>query len=98
MRDMELEDSELKPFLDASQLEKWWQGILDLATSDHKEDVAEETEEGGRVQDAEQRYYEIEEEIEVKERKNAKALLKSPHFRPKARINGSAHLGKSRSQ
>lgn len=93
MNDMQVEDGLLKPYIQASRLDKWYQGTLDLARQDYEEEIAEETNAGMRIKQAEKQLARIEEAVAEKEREGASKRLHSKNkFKPKARLNGSTNF------
>lgn len=90
MKDMQVEDDYLKPFIQACRLDKWYQGALDLARQDYEEEVAEETSNGTKMKQAEEQLAKREQEIAEKEKSKADHLLHSKlKYKPKAILNGS---------
>lgn len=90
---MQSEDNELKPYIQKARLERWFQAALDLAKQDHADEIAVETEDGQRVQQAEEQLRELELGILDKERVKAKQLLHSEvRYKPKAKLNGSTNF------
>lgn len=49
-RDLQDEDNALKPLIEKYRLEKWFQGVLDLAKEDYAECLAVETETGPNME------------------------------------------------
>lgn len=95
LRDMEAEDSSLKPMIEKCRLEKWYESALEQAKRDFEEDLAEETDDGKNMIFAAERLEGIERDI--KERGNANAygkLHEKQEGRPKKRKNSS--VGKFR--
>jgi nuclear pore complex protein Nup133 len=78
MKDMQVEDDRLKPFVQKSRLEKWYQGALDLAKQDFAMEVDEETNDAKRLARAASRLREIEARIVEGERSAAEGLLHRP--------------------
>jgi nuclear pore complex protein Nup133 len=90
MKDMQIEDETLKPYIERCRLDKWFQGALDLAKQDFTEDVEGQTDDGDKMLSAAQRLREIEQEIAEKERRTAESLLHSkPRYKPKQRLDSS---------
>lgn len=93
MNDMQVEDDLLKPFIQTSRLNKWYQGTLDLARQDYEEEMAEETSAGMRTKQAEEQLAQIEQAVAEKEREGAsKRLHSKSKFKPMARLNGSTNF------
>lgn len=91
MKDMQVEDDRLKPYVQKCRLEKWYQGALDLARQDFAAEVDEETDDGRRMVSAAQRLQEIEKRIAEKERSKAESLLHRPTpAKAKSRVDGVA--------
>lgn len=89
MKDMNVEDDRLKPFIKKCRLEKWYQGALDLAKQDFTAEVDDQTDDWKRMAHAAERLREIEKGIVEKEKSKADSLLHriSP-AKPKARLDG----------
>jgi nuclear pore complex protein Nup133 len=93
MRDMQDEDDTLKPLIDKHRLEKWFQGVLDLAKHDYAEGLAAETEDGQNMQSVALELQNLEKAIEEQERGKAESLLKTKlRFKPKVKLNGSTNM------
>lgn len=73
---MQTEDNALKPYVEGSRLDQWYQTALDLAKEDFTAEVDEETDDGGRMRDAAQALEKIEKDITEKERISAEKALK----------------------
>ncbi|KAK0106968.1 hypothetical protein ONS95_003683 [Cadophora gregata] len=92
--DMQVEDDSLQ-LEDKNRLGDWYQTVLDKAKQDYETELAEETDDGKNMQQAQARLVLAEGEIREKELKRADALLHSKQrYRPKPKANG--HLGKFR--
>jgi nuclear pore complex protein Nup133 len=99
MKDMEVEDDALKPYIATCRLDKWYQGALDLARQDYEEEIAEETDDGRRMKQVEDQLAQVEGDIAEKERAKAETLLHSkPRYKPKAKLNGSTNFRASTKQ
>lgn len=95
MKDMQVEDDRLKPFIKKCRLEKWYQGALDLAKQDFAAEVDDQTDDGKRMARAAERLREIEKGIADKEKSKADSLLHRPSpVKPIARLEGGAPVGR----
>lgn len=91
MKDMQLEDDAFEHMIQTCRLDKWYESAQEHAKRDFEEQLAEETEGGKMMQDAESRLEELENEIKEKERQKAEDLLHSkPKYKSKGKMNGSA--------
>jgi nuclear pore complex protein Nup133 len=97
MKDMQVEDDRLSPYIQKCRLDKWYQGALDLAKLDYTEEVDDETEEGEKMLNAAQTLREIEKGIAERERGTAESLLRQkPRFTPQPRLEvGASRFGSS---
>jgi nuclear pore complex protein Nup133 len=96
VRDMQVEDENLKPFIETSRLEKWYHAALELARDDFKLELDEQTDDGEKMKQAEKTLAEIEEGIKENEKRKAEGLLHSkPRYKLKSKVSGS--LGNFRS-
>jgi nuclear pore complex protein Nup133 len=96
MKDMQVEDDRLKPYIQRCQLDKWVQGALDIARQDFAEEIEGQTDDGKRMQGAAQRLREIEDKIAEKERRTAESLLHSkPRYKPKQRLDSTGRFRSS---
>ena len=99
MADMSVEDDALEQYIETCRLDKWHQTALDLAKQDYDEEIAEKTDDGKRLNEAEKRLEEIEADIEKKEQVKASSLLHSKlRYKPKFRLNGSTNFRASMKQ
>jgi nuclear pore complex protein Nup133 len=76
LKDMQTEDNALKPYVEGSRLDQWYQSALDLAKEDFTREVDEETDDGGKMGDAAQDLEKIEKDITEKEKISAEKALK----------------------
>ncbi|TAQ90220.1 hypothetical protein B7494_g1492 [Chlorociboria aeruginascens] len=94
-RAMQSEDDALKPLIEASRLDKWYHTAFDLAKQGFKDEINDETGEGGKMRRVAEKLREIERGITESERRKAKNLLHSkPRYRP-VKSNGSPSHFKS---
>jgi len=94
MKDMQVEDNSLKPYIEKCRLDKWHQGTLDLATSDFRDEVAEETADGEQMRQAARKLSELEKGITKDEKSKAESLLQSkPRYKPKPKSKLDSHKG-----
>lgn len=92
MQDMIVEDDALKPLIDSSRLDQWYQTALAQAKDDYKAELHEETDTGGMMEEMAAKLDDLEEEIRERESKKVDNLLYlKPRHKPKARLNGSAN-------
>ena len=90
MRDMQVEDAALKPFIETCRLDKWFQSALELSKEDFKKELDEQTDDGEKMRQAEQMLAGIEARIKENELRKADSLLHSqPRHKPRAKINGN---------
>lgn len=90
--DMQVEDDRLQ-LEDKNRLKDWYQTVLDKAKQDYETELAEETDDGKNMQQAQARLALAEGDIRENELRRADALLHSKQrYRPKPKANG--HLGK----
>ncbi len=83
------EDDTLKHYIEKCRLEKWFEGVLDLAKQRVEEEVTEETQVGADMKHAALHLKELEDGIARKGREQALNLLHSkPRFKPRVRLNG----------
>jgi nuclear pore complex protein Nup133 len=88
MKDMQAEDEKLKPFIESSRLDKWYQTALVQAKQDYAEEINEENDDGRKMKEADEALDEVERGIKESERQKAENLLHSkPRHKPK--MNGS---------
>lgn len=91
MKDMQVEDDRLKPFIQRCRLEKWYQGALDLAKQDFTAATDDQTDDGKRMSRAAEKLREIERSIAETERSKAESELHQPSpVKAKSRIEGAA--------
>ncbi|PQE30489.1 hypothetical protein CJF32_00010252 [Rutstroemia sp. NJR-2017a WRK4] len=84
MGDMQSEDDALKPYINTCRLEKWHQGALDLARQDFRDEVEQETNEGGDMKMAAAALEDMEKSVADNERERAEGfLLSKPRTRAK---------------
>jgi nuclear pore complex protein Nup133 len=90
MNDMRIEDDALKQYIEACRLDKWYQGALDLAKADVKEETNAEAENGEKMRCIGKMLEAMEEKISQDQRKRVESLLHSkPRHDAKPRLNGS---------
>ena len=89
MKDMQVEDAILTPFIESSRLAKWYQTALTQARQDYAEEVNAENDAGRKMKEAEEALDQRERVIKESERKKADRLLHSTP-RHKAKTNGNA--------
>jgi nuclear pore complex protein Nup133 len=77
MRDMQVEDDRLKPYIQRCRLDKWYQAALDLAKEDFTREIENETDQGQKLLSAAQKLREIERGIAENEKRNAESQLHS---------------------
>ena len=96
LRDMQVEDGKLRPFIEKSRLEKWYHAALELARDDFKLELDEQTDDGEKMKQAEKALSEIEEGIKEDEERKAEGLLHSkPRYKLRSKVSGG--LGNFRS-
>jgi len=94
MRDLRDEDNALKPAIEKYRLERWFQGVLDLAKGDYAESLAVETESGPNMESVVTELQRLETAIQEQEIGKSESLLKTKlRFKPgKVRLNGSTNM------
>ncbi len=89
MKEMQIEDDAMEPLREKYRLDVWYESILDAAKCDFEHELAEETEDGQKMQQMAVRLDEVEREIKENEQRKAESLLHSkPRYKPKAKANG----------
>lgn len=89
MKEMQIEDDAMEPLREKYRLDIWYESILDAAKRDYEDELAEETEDGQKMQHMAVRLDEVEGEIKANEQRKADSLLHSkPRYKPKAKANG----------
>lgn len=81
VKDMQAEDDALVPFIEHSQLDRWYQAAMDLAKQDFTDEVNQETNEGDSMKLVALQLAEIEKDLRAKSREEAEELLHS--YEPK---------------
>jgi nuclear pore complex protein Nup133 len=90
MKDMQVEDDALQPYIDTCRLGEWCKTAFALAKQDYDDEMAEKTNAGKMMGEAEQKLDEIEKSIGEKEKSRAESLLHSKiRFKPMSKANGS---------
>jgi nuclear pore complex protein Nup133 len=96
MQDMIMEDEALKPLIERSRLEDWFNTAMTQARDDWEAELNEETDNGGRMEEVAAKLDGLEEAIRERETKRADDLLfLKPRYKPKARMNGSVQTFRS---
>jgi nuclear pore complex protein Nup133 len=75
MKDMQVEDDQLRPYIQRCRLEKWHQAAVDLAKQDFTAEVDDQTDDGKKMLKAADKLREIEKGIAENERSAAARLL-----------------------
>jgi nuclear pore complex protein Nup133 len=96
MEDMQAEDVSFKILIDTCRLDRWHQSALELAKAHFEAELAEETDGGNLMRDADDKLEQLEMDIKEKERQNADNLLHSkPKYKAKARLSSAARFRSS---
>lgn len=75
MKDMQVEDDQLRPYMQRCRLDKWYQAATDLAKQDFAAEVDDRTDDGEQMLKAADKLREIEKGIAENERSAAARLL-----------------------
>lgn len=89
MKDMKVEDDQLRPYMQRCRLDKWYQAAVDLAKQDFTAEVDDQTDDGKKMLKAADKLVELEKAIAEKERSAAERLLHAAApRRSKTRVDG----------
>ncbi|KAJ5051528.1 uncharacterized protein L3040_001304 [Drepanopeziza brunnea f. sp. 'multigermtubi'] len=89
LKDMQLEEDFLELLMEKHRLEKWYETIYDRAEREYEEALADETEDGNKMQEAAFMLDSKERELKRREEEKSDGLLHSkPRFKPKTKLNG----------